>query len=57
MKLIEYQGKKQTLAKWSKELNIGYPTLYARLKNGWSVFEAFNVNCSTTRCKTKDSEK
>lgn len=34
---IEYQGKKQTVQEWSKELNIPFTTLRLRMKTGWPV--------------------
>lgn len=38
---ISYKGKKQTIAQWSKELCIPYPTLVNRLKRWKTVKEAF----------------
>ena len=34
---IEYNGKRQTLVDWSKELNINPKTLYYRHSRGWSA--------------------
>ena len=39
---ITYNGKTQTLAQWSDELNINYNKLWARIKYGWSIDRAFN---------------
>ena len=40
--LIEYNGKSQTISKWSKELNKPIQTLYGRLYIlGWPVEKAF----------------
>lgn len=36
-KIIEYNGKNQTLKEWSIELKINYSTLLHRLRRGWSV--------------------
>lgn len=35
--IIEYKGKKQTLAQWSKETGINYFCLRDRYLHGWSV--------------------
>lgn len=38
---IEYNGRKQTIAEWAKELGITYITLHDRiLKFGWSIERA-----------------
>ena len=42
-RLIEYRGKKKSIAEWAQHLNINYGTLYNRLYNGWTVEKAFNV--------------
>lgn len=34
-KLYEYQGKRQTLARWGRELGIDYHALYWRASRGW----------------------
>ena len=41
-KILFYKGKKQSLSKWAKELNINYNKLRSRLQYGWSVERAFN---------------
>lgn len=35
--LIEFSGKNQTLAQWSKETKIHYSCLYGRMISGWDV--------------------
>lgn len=37
---IEYDGKRMTLAQWSRETNIKSATIAYRLKSGWSVGRA-----------------
>lgn len=39
-KLIEYNGKIQTMAQWADELNIKYITLKRRIHDGWSINRA-----------------
>lgn len=39
-RLIEFNGKRQTLAKWSSETGIGRVLISHRLRAGWSVVEA-----------------
>lgn len=39
-RLIEFNGKRQTLAKWSSETGIGRVLISHRLRAGWSVEEA-----------------
>ena len=39
-RFIKYNGKRQTLAQWSREKDIKYPTLRSRLDNGWSIERA-----------------
>lgn len=41
---IEYQGKVQTLAQWSKELEIEMDVLWHRINvSGWSIEKAFSI--------------
>lgn len=41
-RLIEYNGKTQTLTAWAKELGIRHQTLYNRIvMKGWDVAKAF----------------
>jgi hypothetical protein len=35
--ILTYNGKSQTRAQWATELNINYPALAYRLKNGWPI--------------------
>lgn len=39
---FEYEGRKQSLESWSKELKIPRSTLEKRLKSGWTVDRAFS---------------
>lgn len=41
--LIEYNGKTQSISRWSAELGIKRVTLLSRLRNGWSVERAFST--------------
>ena len=46
-KLIEFDGKAQTIAAWSKELGIGYGTIRDRIyKMGWSIEKALSTPVS-----------
>jgi hypothetical protein len=38
---IEYNGKKQTVSQWAKELNMNHHTLRSRLKKGLSAEKVF----------------
>ena len=38
--IITFRGKSRLLTDWAKRIHIGYRTLYARLKRGWSVEDA-----------------
>lgn len=40
-KLLEFNGKKQTLAQWSRELNFNYHSIKKRLLDGWHTERAF----------------
>jgi hypothetical protein len=42
-KIIEFNGKSQNIAEWSRELGIGRTTLNYRLKNGWSSSRALTT--------------
>lgn len=39
--ILEYNGKKNTLALWCDELGLNYKRTWKRLKDGWSVKRAF----------------
>jgi hypothetical protein len=34
---IEFDGKRQTVATWAKELGMNYQTLRGRIKRGWET--------------------
>lgn len=40
---ITYKGETDILASWCRRLNLKYSTVSYRLKNGWSVEEAFEI--------------
>lgn len=43
-KFITYHGKTQSVAEWSRELNIPYRTLLSRINSyGWSIEKAFET--------------
>lgn len=42
-RFIEFRGKTQTLADWSKELHLSPRTLWGRMNKGWSVERAFTT--------------
>src|ERR1035437_1367919 len=41
-RLIEFDGRRQTLQEWSRELNIPRETIYWRISAGWSVERALS---------------
>jgi len=42
-KPITYNGRTQSLLRWSLELNIPYETLWQRLRRGWDVEKSFTT--------------
>lgn len=42
--MIEYNGDRYCIKEWAGRLNISYPTLCWRLKNGWGVDLAFSTH-------------
>jgi predicted nucleic acid-binding Zn ribbon protein len=42
-KMITYAGKTLCLVEWDEEVGIPYTTIWARLRNGWSVEEALTT--------------
>jgi hypothetical protein len=42
-RIIEYDGRSQTLQQWSRELGIGYGTLHSRFELGWSIDKALQT--------------
>ena len=59
-RVLEFNGKNQTLAQWSEELNINYDALRDRLNEEWSVEDALttpvikNTRVITFEGKTKN---
>lgn len=52
MRKIEFNGKKQSLSAWAKELNIPYLTLYKRINDyGWSLEKALGKGLPDTKKK------
>jgi hypothetical protein len=41
--VLEFDGKKQTVAEWALELGIGPKTIGYRLRNGWTLEEALTM--------------
>lgn len=39
-RIVEYKGKKYTIAELSEKYNINYHCLYYRLQNGWDIEKA-----------------
>jgi hypothetical protein len=39
-RMLEYKGKKQSLALWAREIGINYDTLKSRINRGWSFEKA-----------------
>lgn len=46
---LEHKGKRQTLAQWCRELGLDKGTIRARLRRGWTMNEAFNLNVEKKR--------
>ena len=43
-KNVTYKGRNQTLTQWCEELNLAKDTTGYRLRNGWSVNDAFEIS-------------
>ena len=41
-RIIEFNGRSQTIAQWARETGIAYECLYGRLLRGWSPERALN---------------
>ena len=39
--IVEYNGRRQTLALWCEELSLPYGTIWMRFRRGWSAKRAF----------------
>ena len=48
-RVIEFNGKKQTLKQWTEELNLNYGMIDKRLNAGWDVERAFSQPQRITR--------
>jgi len=44
-----FAGRTQTLAQWSRELNMGHTTILARLRRGWTLAETFTIPLGTVK--------
>jgi len=55
-KKIKYNGKTQSLLKWSRELNFSYNVALKRLNKGWSIQDAFFTPIMRNRKKSKNIE-
>ncbi len=42
-RVLECNGKRQTVARWSEELGISSKTIFTRLYNGWSIEAALHT--------------
>lgn len=42
-RLITFQGRTQTLARWSKQTGIKRETIFRRIENGWTPHEALTL--------------
>jgi len=47
--LIEYNGVKQGIRQWADKLGVSYLMLDWRLKNGWTIEEAFTTPSGVKR--------
>lgn len=45
-RVLEHQGRSQTVAEWAREIGIGYGTLHTRLELGWPVEKALEMRVS-----------
>lgn len=53
LRFITYKNKKQTLAKWSKELELNATTISDRLKAGWGIEDALFQRVSPLKLKLR----
>ena len=54
--LIEYNGVKQGIRQWADELGVSYLMLDWRLKNGWTIEEAFTTPSGVKRSNQSGKE-
>ena len=55
-KLIEYNGKTQSVTEWAEELGMKRHLIFNRIKNGWSIEEALTGNRIKKSKSCKNSE-
>lgn len=48
---LTFNGKTQSVAKWSRELNINYQTLIMRVTRGWDVARVLTVPVRKVSCE------
>ena len=49
VRMLEHQGRRQTIVEWAQEIGIPPPTLYNRIRNGWPVARALTEPSGTMR--------
>lgn len=49
-RLLEFNGKKQTIAQWSRELGIKYRTIHQRLRMKWSIKDTLTKEIEVHKC-------
>lgn len=42
-RFLEFQGRKMTIAQWSRETGIAYANIYHRINHGWSIRHALTT--------------
>lgn len=50
-RILEYDGRKQTIMQWAEELHVPYTRIWKRLEAGWSVTEALELDKGCGRSK------
>lgn len=49
-RVIEHDGRKQTIAQWAREVGMSRQTLRNRLEAGWSIQDALTLSVSHGNC-------
>lgn len=49
--IVEFQGKRQTVMEWAREIGLNHYTLRSRLEHGWPVEEALNARLRRVRVR------